>query len=216
MLYRSIVSAVLENQEVVSFAMTATKQKMVPGEDVQVEVSLDSTADLYAVMVSDKSTNTVQSVMAIPKDESSRRSSRLLQQTRYNQLTGIMTPQIIDQSARRRADFMRNLSPINNDRSSPFDADHHDRRKAQSLPPPSDRTTHSSSDDRRRDVSCAPKLGSKSSSSSEVGAQRACHDNVDNKSRKPNLVANVSRRGFLRSIRPSGRRIHNEANDPAN
>lgn len=181
------------------------------GEDLQVEISLDSRADLYAIMVSDHSTNTVQSVMAIPKDECTcRRGSRLLQQSRYSQLTGRMTPQVVDQSSHRRADLMRNLSPINNDRCSPFDADHHDRRrKVQSLPPTAQRSTHNSTIDRRRESSCAPKLGSRSPSLPEVVASPSF---FENKSKKPNLVsATVSKRGFFRSIRPSGRKIHNDS-----
>jgi hypothetical protein len=190
--------------------MKTNRQKNATGEEVQVEVSLDTRTDHYAVMVSDRATNTIQSVVAIPKDECSRRRSRLLQQSRYSQLTGRMTPQVLDHSDRRRADLMRNLSPINNERSSVFDADHHDRRKlVQSLPPPTDRSIHNSTIDRRRESSCAPKLGSRPSSFSEIVNHQACH--VEKMSKKPNLVAAASKRGFFRSIRPSGRKIHNES-----
>jgi hypothetical protein len=194
------------------------RNRTTPEEDVKVEVSLDVRADLYAVMVSDHATNIVQSVMAIPKDDCTRRSSRLLRQTQYSQRTGRMTPQVVDQSALRRADLMRNLSPINNERSSPFDADHHDRRrKVQSLPPTTERgPTQCAIDERRRESSCAPKLGGRgatNSSSTEVVKHSSSRVDAVNKSRKPNFVSTVStRRRFFGSIRPRSRKVHNDPN----
>lgn len=103
-------------------------------EDVQVEVIFDTYADLFSIMVSD-ATSKVQSVVAVPKDDLSRRNNRQLTQSRYSQSTG--TPYRIDGKAAqdRKADLMRNLSPINGARSSAYGRNHHSRRIVHFLRP---------------------------------------------------------------------------------
>lgn len=186
-------------------------------EDIEVEVSLDGRTNHYSVMVSDHSTNTVQSVMSIPSvDRGNRRRSRLVQ-NHYSQITGIMAPKVIEpDSINRRADLLRNLSPINNERSSPFDADHHRRRRAsQSIESDLCRSgyginstcidTYNVQDSRCRTGKCRQLSPSKINNYTEYLSPIISPSNFASK--KPDHVLKTASKQILRSLTSSSRKV---------
>lgn len=147
-------------------------------EDTQVEVSVDRKA--YSILVLSEESN-VQSVVAVPKMASPPRRSfaGAFSRKKKEARAPILPPAARTATSNRKADTMRDSSPIRRNRSSAMDR----RRDTQSLPPPRSRVepytlkrtdtpaiielsptptvrrvTERGAEDRRRDASCPPRL----------------------------------------------------------
>lgn len=176
--------------------------------DVEVEVSLDATDNLFSIVVTEDAK--LQSVVSVPMASRSRTSRRrflsggtIVKKNSSDELTAKMA----SSTSHRLADSLRPLSPNMNDRHSALEDSPRGRGRGRGLscPPSVDRSSqsrHSSSDldtPRQRLQSCPPNSrhgrdeSEPTSSLSKVCTLRSS----SSKSKKPNLVSKAASRNRL-------------------
>jgi len=184
--------------------MWGKKSKKDDPSDVEVEVSLDITDNLFSIVVTENSK--LQSVVSVPTADSTncKQSSRRRFLQKTSSSDDLETRMATHAHSHRLADTLRPLSPNMSDRRSAMEDSTRGRGRGASCPPAANR--HAGRDGPSRETAGAPRLrqqscpperlrksgGEKGDNTSTAKTPRSSRRSTTNK--KPNLVTKTAAR----------------------